>query len=200
MDFAPALSSAVARLKAPLKPNFWLQQVLRAPRATGAILPSGQSLATEMTVNLPDGLVVELGPGTGVITRALLRHRKHPQDLIAIEFNPHFAAALATEFPSVDILTGRAEQMSALIDMPPYSVAAVVSGLPLRNMSAATHYRILSGAFRLLRTDGVFVQFTYGPVCPVAPAVLYRLGLVAHKTAMIWRNVPPASVWHITRG
>ena len=145
------------------------------------------------------GLVIELGPGTGVITRQLLQRRQRAQDLIAVEFNPHFAAYLAAQFPAVEIIQGRAEQLTRLVDVAPYTARAVVSGLPLRNMPARLHYRILAQAFQLLSNTGVFVQFSYGAFCPVSQTVLDRLGLTATKHAVAWRNVPPATVWKITR-
>lgn len=179
---------------------FW-QQYLQSPRATGAIAPSGRALGQLMSACLPTipGVVIELGPGTGAITRVLLDRRPQPQDLIAVESNENFAAALAERYPSVEVLVGQAQQLTRLIDIAPFTASAVVSGLPLRNMPASTHYRILREAFQLLNRGGRFIQFTYGPFCPVAPAVLQRLGLVARKGGTAWRNTPPATVWIIER-
>jgi phosphatidylethanolamine/phosphatidyl-N-methylethanolamine N-methyltransferase len=78
-------------------------------------------------------------------------------------------------------------------------VQAVVSGLGLLSMSRAAQYTILSDAFELMPEDGSFVQFTYGPVTPVADDVMRRLGLRARRHGFTLRNLPPASVYVFTR-
>jgi phosphatidylethanolamine/phosphatidyl-N-methylethanolamine N-methyltransferase len=78
-------------------------------------------------------------------------------------------------------------------------VQAVVSGLGLLSMSREAQRAILSGAFELMPQDGAFVQFTYGPVAPVADEVMRGLGLQARRHGFTLRNVPPAWVYVFTR-
>ncbi len=76
---------------------------------------------------------------------------------------------------------------------------AVVSGLPLLSLPRRTVIRILLSAFRHLRVDGAFFQFTYGPGCPVPSVVLDRLGLRAQRIGRCIANLPPATVYRISR-
>ncbi len=79
------------------------------------------------------------------------------------------------------------------------SVGAVVSGLPLLNMSSAKIVGVLTGAFGYMRRGGAFYQFTYAPRCPVPRPFLDRLGLKATCLGRAFINVPPAAVYRITR-
>jgi phospholipid N-methyltransferase len=78
-------------------------------------------------------------------------------------------------------------------------VGAVISGLPLLSMPAQTVTDIVSGAFSYVRPGGAFYQFTYGPRCPIPRAILDRLGLKAVRIGGTVRNLPPASVYRISR-
>ena len=78
-------------------------------------------------------------------------------------------------------------------------LGAVVSGLPLLNFAPKKVIAILAAAFGTLRAGGAFYQFTYGMQCPISKPVLDQLGLQATCMGRVLLNIPPASVYRITR-
>ncbi|MBB4239257.1 class I SAM-dependent methyltransferase [Rhizobium esperanzae] len=175
----------------------WISNPLRV----AAIAPSGDSLARIMTSEIAalDGPIIELGPGTGVFTRALLARGVSEADLTLIEYGPEFIAALQARFPSARVLQMDAAQLAEAGIFEGEPVGAVVSGLPLLSMSPAKIAAIVAGAFAYIRPGGAVYQFTYGPRCPVPRPILERLGLEAVRIGGTVRNLPPASVYRISR-
>ena len=179
----------------------FLRSWMANPLKVSAVAPSGQSLARLMTAEISpdDGPVLELGPGTGVFTKALLARGVAEDDLTLVEFGADFAHMLGARFPRTRVVRMDATQLaeSALYDGAP--VGAVVSGLPLLSMSARSIEQILAGAFGYMREGGAFYQFTYRPMCPVPRPVLDRLGLKATLVGRTVRNIPPAAVYRVTQ-
>jgi len=174
---------------------------LKAPLRVAAVVPSGRALAAAITAEIgPEtGPVIELGPGTGAFTRALLGRGVPESRLALVEAGPDFAALLRQRYPAAQVLCMDAARLGTADPFDGEKVGAVVSGLPVLSMPPKTVIGILDGAFRHLRPDGAFYQFTYGPRCPIPRAILDRLGLKAVKTGRAVANVPPASVYRITR-
>lgn len=174
---------------------------LSAPLRVASVLPSSDSLAGLITTGIgPDsGPLLELGPGTGVFTRALLRRGVLEKDLTLIEAGPDFAALMGKRFPAARVHSMDAGQLHLLRGANQRLHGAAISGLPLLSMPKGQVLGILAGCFALLRHDAALQQFTYGPKCPIAPSILERLGLRAQRIGHTFRNFPPASVWRITR-
>ena len=175
---------------------FFLSWINR-PFQVAAIAPSSRRLANAITAEVSPGSgpVLELGPGTGVFTQALLRRGVPEEALTLVEREPAFAELLRVRFPAASVLECDAAAMPC-----GYSgFSAVVSGLPLLSMPAGQVERILAGAFERLVDDACFYQFTYGPRCPVPKAVLLRLGLTARFRCFVPMNLPPASIFRIAR-
>lgn len=174
---------------------------MSAPRRVGAIAPSGAALADLITreISATTGPVLELGPGTGAFTYKLLKRGVRQQDLTLVEYGSDFMKILQLRFPSARVLWMDAGRLTTerLYDGAP--VGAVVSGLPLLNMSTRKVISIVSGAFSYVRPGGAFYQFTYGMSCPVSRPVLDRLGLRARLVDRALLNVPPAAVYKLTR-
>ncbi|HEX7925710.1 MAG TPA: SAM-dependent methyltransferase [Bradyrhizobium sp.] len=174
---------------------------MAAPGRVGAIAPSGTALAELITRDISDktGPVLELGPGTGAFTYQLLKRGVRQQDLTLIEYGSDFMRLLQLRFPGARVLWMDAARLAAerLYDGAP--VGAVVSGLPLLNMSPRKVISIVSGAFSYMRPNGAFYQFTYGMRCPVPRPILDRLGLRATLVDRAILNVPPAAVYRLTR-
>lgn len=172
---------------------------MRAPLEVASVTPSGVELCRSMARvagAAPGRRIVELGPGTGPITTALLAAGVHAEDLLLIERDPAFAARLESGFPRVPVAGADARQIARVAREHGFAGChAVVSGLPLVAMPVAFQMRIAAGAFAVLAPDGVFVQFTYGPFAPLHPALARRLHLIGKRRAWIARNLPPASVW-----
>ncbi|AQZ54503.1 class I SAM-dependent methyltransferase [Martelella mediterranea] len=175
----------------------WLSEPLRVASVT----PSGRALATLIVseVSATTGPVLELGPGTGVFTRALLARGVREENLALVESGKAFAAKLKADFPRAKTVWMDATRLRDVHLFGGYPVGAVISGLPLLSMPPRTVYAILTGAFSQLRPGGAFYQFTYGPRCPVSRRLLDRLGLKATYIGGTFANVPPAAVYRIQR-
>lgn len=169
------------------------------PTVAGAVSPSGRYLARRMAryVDLHvQGPIVELGPGTGAITEALMRRGIPPARLHLVEFDRSFCRLLARRFPGVHILQGDAyrlgERLKGVLDAP---AAAVVSSLPLLMKPERQRCALLAEAFEHMAPDAPFVQFTYGPVSPIPRDKYTGPAFTAEVSAPVWLNLPPARVW-----
>jgi phospholipid N-methyltransferase len=196
-DWSPAMTTATECSDFFQFFRSWISDPLRV----AAIAPSGDSLARVMTQEIlpSDGPVLELGAGTGVFTRALLARGIRESDLTLVEYGSDFMRVLQLRFPNARVLWMDASQLGQHDLFPDAPVGAVVSGLPLLSMSPRKVLSILSGSFSHIRPGGAFYQFTYGPRCPVSRPILDRLGLKASRIGGTVRNLPPASVYRITR-
>lgn len=172
---------------------------LRAPLRIASITPSGPRLAGLMTkeISALTGPVLELGPGTGVFTAALLERGIAERDLTLIEYERDFATLLQGRFPDARVLRADVRQMWKTLSGSFFG--GVVSGLPLLAMRPEDVRALLDGCFSNLRPHGAFYQFTYGPKCPVPVEILDSLGLVATRIGWTLRNIPPAAVYRISR-
>lgn len=170
------------------------------PGRVGAIFPSGPALSDLITreITASTGAILELGPGTGAFTQALLGRGVREEDLTLVETSPDFAALLRARFPEARVLEIDAGKLPVHRLYGDAQVGAVVSGLPLLNMGPRKIMAILSGAFSYARPRAAFYQFTYGPMCPVPRSVLDRLGLKAKFIGRAFLNMPPAAVYKIT--
>ena len=175
----------------------FLREWIANPQRTGAVTPSSPKLAAAMARWLPsdpDSFVLELGPGTGAVTQALIEHGLREERLVAIEKNPKMAQRLRKRFPSAHIITGDAWHLDVLLRQhaePIESVGAVISSLPLLNFPAAEADTLAEKIRAILEHGGKWVQYSY------------HLGNGHHKSAthfqrlasnIIWLNLPPARV------
>ncbi len=190
----------------PAATALFLKRWLRRPFAMGAVVPSGRLLAEAMAratlaaMEGRPGHVVELGAGTGEVTKALLAAGIPPQRLALIERDPELSAFLRRHFAGPQIIEGDAARLASLLARHGVApVAAVVSSLPLLSLPAEIVSGIVHGVFEALPRGGVLVQFTYGPKPPVPRGLREGLRLEGVSGRRIWRNVPPAVVWTFTR-
>lgn len=174
---------------------------MSAPLRVASVTPSSDALADLITseISASSGPVLEFGPGTGVFTRALLRRQVAESELTLIEVGADFAKLLRQRFSNARVLEIDAAAIGSIPLFEEANAGAAISGLPLPSMPANKVTAILAGAFRWIRPGGGFYQFTYGPRCPVPPAILDHLGLRAERIGRTLRNVPPAAVYRITR-
>jgi phosphatidylethanolamine/phosphatidyl-N-methylethanolamine N-methyltransferase len=189
------------------KKSFRLDEVhfirswLERPLDTGAVTPSGRVLARTMAQYVDPsraGPIIELGPGTGPVTEALVEHGIDPARLILVEFNPRFCQLLRTRFPASTVVQGDAYGLRrVLMHVLRQPAGAVVSGLPLFTKPLRTRLRLLREAFTVLRPGAPFVQFTYAVVPPIPKALA---GVSAEASERIWMNLPPARVWVYRKG
>jgi phosphatidylethanolamine/phosphatidyl-N-methylethanolamine N-methyltransferase len=169
----------------------------------GAVAPSSPALARAMAREIPrDALadhapVIELGGGTGSITRGLLDAGLPAHRLVVVERDSRLAEGLRSRFSGLKVVCGDAVGLAELLaghGIP--HAAAIVSGLPLLLFPEATRHRLIESCFALLGPGRPLIQFTYGFGMPV-PALAH--GLVARRARWVARNVPPAFVWTFTR-
>ena len=174
----------------------FIRSWIERPLSTGAVTPSGKILARTMAryVN-PDsvGPVVELGPGTGPVTGALVEAGVNPSRLVLVESNPVFCRILRTRFPDATLVQGDAYSVRRLLEtLLIQPAAAMVSGLPLITKPVKTRLRLIRDAFDLMLPGAPFVQFTYSVASPLPK----RLGgFSVEASDRIWMNIPPARVW-----
>ncbi|MEL6235658.1 MAG: hypothetical protein AAFR46_14735 [Pseudomonadota bacterium] len=174
--------------------GLFLAQLVLRPNRIVALAPSSTQLSRMMARDLgPEtGSVIELGSGTGKITRAIL-DRGVPEERIAMfEINEAFTDLLAQSFPNAHLCKISAARCD---EAPLEDVGATVSGLPLLSMPTQLQREIVGGAFRKMRPGGQFVQFTYGFRPPVDQAVREELGLRWTVSPKVWWNLPPARVY-----
>lgn len=181
--------------------SLFLRTLLTNPRMVGAIAPSGTMLANLITseVDPSGGPVLELGPGTGVFTQALLARGICERDITLIESAHGFASLLRQRFPDARVVCADAARIGPQTLPDGLLFSCAISELPLLNMSAKTVIAILTGVSSRLREGGALYQFTYGVRCPVPHRLLDRFGFKATLLGRVLRNFPPARVYKIAR-
>lgn len=173
----------------------FLKSLLERPRMTGAIAPSGPALAKAMASHVdPDGElpVIELGPGTGVVTKALIERGVAPERIIAIEYSPDFCRLLAERFPGITVIRGDAYDLDRSLDGRGERVANIVSSLPLVARPPEDRRKLVEAGLKRMEPGRPFIQFSYlmkGPVQAVPGS------FTVEASPWVWRNMPPARVW-----
>lgn len=174
---------------------------MHRPRAVGSIVPTSAVTARHMAslVDTQSGLpVLEVGPGTGVITRAILQRGVRPQNLYAVEYSPEFVQHLRRNFHGVNVVEGDAFDLEAALgEQADLTFDCVISGVPLLNFPVARRVAYLEDLLTRIPHGRPVVQLTYGPKSPVPPG----LGdyTVRHFHFVI-RNIPPTQLWVYRRG
>jgi phosphatidylethanolamine/phosphatidyl-N-methylethanolamine N-methyltransferase len=166
------------------------------PLSMGAVTPSSKVLARAMARSIDpkaSGPVIELGPGTGAVTKALVERGVEPSRLVLVEFNPSFCRLLRTRYPGATVIQGDAYRFKHLLGgLLKEPASAVVSGLPLQTKPFKRRLQLIDEAFELMAPDAPFVQFTYAMVTPIPKK---HAGITAQPSELIWQNLPPARVW-----
>ena len=198
---APARSRFEERLADEAR---FIRSWFDSPLTAGAVSPSGRFLARAMARCVDpatEGLIVELGPGTGPVTEALIARGVAPEKLVLVEYDASFCKLLERRFPGAHILRGDAYRLSeTLKHLEGENVSTVVSSLPLLNRPERERIALLDEAFALMGPDGAFVQFTYGLASPM-PLKTSRRAALAYRGEVsnpVWLNLPPARVWRYT--
>ena len=174
----------------------FIRSWIERPLMTGAVAPSGKMLARTMARYVDphsEGPVVELGPGTGPVTEALVKAGISPSRLVLLEFNPTFCRMLRARYPEATLVEGDAYSLRHLLEtLLVQPAAAVVSSLPLVTKPVKMRLRLVRDAFDLMLPGAPFVQFTYSVASPLPRRAG---GFSAEPSERIWMNIPPARVW-----
>lgn len=168
---------------------------LRHPLRMGAVIPSSPALTrlVSQNVNLRGGPIVELGAGTGCLTRSLLEAGIPAEKIIIVELDPALCDHLKETFPQLQIYQGNATNLPDLLPEDVVGqVSTVISGLPMTAMPFGVQRQIIDACFNIMDVEGDILQYTYRPVSPLSTQ---KLGLKKERVGLILKNLPPATVW-----
>jgi phospholipid N-methyltransferase len=176
------------------RPMAFFRGFLRHPRYVGSVVPSSVFLARRLAGAVRGArTVVELGPGTGAVTQAMLRVLPARSRLLAIELDEDFATMLENVADERLIVhRGNATQLSqAVARHALHNVDAVVSGIPFSTIGTQRGLQVLEQAWASLQPGGVFIAYQIrGDVARLAGGVMG-----APRTAIELRNVPPLRIY-----
>ena len=179
----------------------FLKGLAKGPRSVGAIMPTSSVTARKMAsvIDVTSGLpVLELGPGTGVITKAILQRSVKPENLVSIEYSTDFYHHLKLIMPGVNFINGDAFNLDKTLgSLKDQKFDTVVSGIPLLNFPMDMRVALLEDLLDRMPAGRPVVQFSYGPVSPIiAKPDSYHI----EHFAFVMRNIPPAQIWVYRRG
>jgi phosphatidylethanolamine/phosphatidyl-N-methylethanolamine N-methyltransferase len=186
--------------------KLFMKQFFKKPGQLGTIAPISVALAREAASKLRtlDGKIVEIGAGTGRLTRALFERGVEPHNLIAVELDGALCSFLKNSldnlFPTLDqtssVVHGDASFLNRLIPASWCgSVQTVVSAIPFMYLPEDKRIEIVESAFRVLEASGDILHVTYNPKSPLAFTDAYHQERVVAK----WLNLPPGFVWRFSR-
>ncbi|MQG21782.1 MAG: methyltransferase domain-containing protein [SAR202 cluster bacterium] len=182
-----------------MKYRMWFSHYMRHPLQLGALFPSSAALGSLMVKHIKpnvQGHILELGPGTGSFTRALIQKGIPENKLVLLERSPEFTSLLQESFPSAKVICGNARNLSEVAsELGINTFEQIVSGLPLTAMGPTSRYDICDSAFTMLESGGSFVQVTYFPRCSIPNNVITAHSARKTYCGITLRNAPPAFVW-----
>ena len=167
---------------------------IKNPKTVGSVIPSSPRLGKAMASFIKDKeneTVIELGAGTGPITKALLKAGMNPKKLTPIEMNEKFVEQLRTKYPELNIVQGDASKMTEIFPDKVGKVDTIISGLPLKSIPKPIVDAIIEESFKMLKPDGIYVQFTYD-LRASKSILLKQCDRIGAK--IIMANIPPARV------
>ncbi|MBY3050874.1 MULTISPECIES: phospholipid N-methyltransferase PmtA [Rhizobium] len=175
--------------------------MMQGPKTVGSIVPTSSITAKRMAsvVDIHSGLpVLELGPGTGAITKAILGRGVRPENLVAIEYSTDFHKHLQRSYPGVHFINGDAfDLQTTLGSFSGLTFDSVVSGIPLLNFPMAKRISLLESLLDRLPAGRPMVQISYGAISPIAANPdRYHI----QHFDFVMRNIPPAQLWIYKRG
>ena len=166
------------------------------PKTVGSIVPTSSITARKMAsiVNPKSGLpVLEVGPGTGVITRAILAQGVKPENLYAVEYSTDFVRHLRRLYPGVNVIEGDAFNLDATLgDRRDMVFDSVVSGVPLLNFPVVQRIAYIESLLDRIPAGRPIVQLTYGPMSPIPAG---RGDYTVEHFHFVFRNIPPTQLW-----
>ena len=173
----------------------FLRRWLANPLQMGSIAPSSPALCRRIVAQVrraPDEWVVELGAGTGVVSRALVEGGVPLGRITLIEIERDLAEHLRETMPGSEVIEGDARSLPELIPRSRHGrVGTVICGIPLVLLNLPQQLRFI-GAMAAVAPGRGFLHYTY---CATSPLPSRKLGLVAKREAWTPLNLPPASVW-----
>jgi phosphatidylethanolamine/phosphatidyl-N-methylethanolamine N-methyltransferase len=180
--------------------TLFLKRWLANPLQMGSVIPSSPALCRRIAALAacgPDEVVVELGAGTGVISRALLDAGLPPERLVVVEIVRDMADHLRSALPGVNVIQGDAFELAKALPARMHGkVGTAICGIPLVMLPLAQQQRFVDAVESVAPGKG-FLLYTY---CITSPLPYGKLGLTAKREAWTPLNIPPASVWRYQPG
>jgi phosphatidylethanolamine/phosphatidyl-N-methylethanolamine N-methyltransferase len=191
------MKSQSAANTSPAEEGFlFLRRWLAHPLKVGAVLPSSPALARLVAKQVPlrtDQAVVEVGAGTGSITKALLERGVSPERLFVVEIDADLCAFLRKQLPQVQVINGDASRLSEMLPSKWLGrISTVISGIPMVTLPLPLQQRFIDAWFKVMAPEGKMLQYTYSLVSPLPEA---KLGVKGRRQGLAVLNVPPAWVW-----
>ena len=171
--------------------GLWLQKPLRLAAANPSGVRLADAIAAFVDLSRP-GPVLELGAGTGSLTRGLLRAGCQPERIIALEREPRLVTVLRRKFPAITVLEGDATRIDEHLAIRAEQLCAVISSLPIKWFSASEQYAVVRPCLDRLGSGGRFIQLTNAFSSPLARD---QLGIAGREVGRIWLNLLPAQIW-----
>jgi len=169
------------------------------PKTLGAIAPTSARMAGKMAslIRVDSGLpVLELGPGTGVITKAILDAGVKPENIYSVEYTAGFIPGLERRYPGTNFIHGDAFNITAIAaELGIKQFDCVISALPLLNFPISQRIRLVVAALKLVEHGRPLVQFSYSPRPPVPERSRH---FSVNHLGTVLRNIPPARIWTYT--
>jgi phosphatidylethanolamine/phosphatidyl-N-methylethanolamine N-methyltransferase len=175
--------------------GLWLQKPLRIAAANPSGTYLADTLASFVDLRRP-GPVLELGAGTGGLTRGLVRAGCPLDRIIALEREPRLAGVLRREFPEITVIEGDASRIAEHLFGRAEQLCTVVSSLPIKWFPLEAQAAIVKPCLDLLGAGGRFLQLTNAFSSPLPTAAL---GIVGEEICRVWRNLLPAQIWSYSK-
>jgi phosphatidylethanolamine/phosphatidyl-N-methylethanolamine N-methyltransferase len=175
--------------------SLFFRRWLANPLQMGSVVPSSATLCRRiaaLVTRAEDEIVLEIGAGTGVISRALLAAGVPAEKLVVVEIVPDMADHLSQVLPGVNVLNADAFELAR--ELPERfrgKVGTAICGIPLVMLPLAQQQRFVDAVEAVAPGRG-FLLYTY---CITSPLPYGKLGLTAKREAWTPLNFPPASVW-----
>jgi phosphatidylethanolamine/phosphatidyl-N-methylethanolamine N-methyltransferase len=187
--------TSAGTLPPPANPWMFFRRWVANPLQMGSIVPSSPALCRRVvsqTKCAPDQAIIELGAGTGVISRALLDGGVEPQRLFVVEIVPSMTRHLGRVLPGARVIEGDARDLPDLIPQEWHGrIGTVVCGIPLVLLPLAEQRQFID-AIEAVAPGVGFLHYSY---CITSPLPAEKHGLRARREAWTPLNFPPASVW-----
>jgi phospholipid N-methyltransferase len=181
---------------------------LRSPSTVGAVSASSRAMARKMVERLPNDrpvTVVELGPGTGSFTSAIVERVASGSRILAIDLEQTFIDRVRRRWPSVDCVCASAEHLERLVaERHLAPVDHIISGLPFASLPVDVTRKILDGIEHTLRPGGTFTTFQYLHGYGLGPGRSFRREMSARMGApperrLVLKNFPLSFILTWTR-
>jgi phosphatidylethanolamine/phosphatidyl-N-methylethanolamine N-methyltransferase len=170
--------------------------MMQGPKLVGAIVPTSSVTAKRMAsvIEPKSGLpVLELGPGTGVITKQILARGVPAEKIVSVEYSEDFYRRLVEDYAGVNFIHGDAFDLKNILgDFADKTFDCVISAVPMLSFPMEARIQLLEDLLSRIPEGRPVVQITYGPISPIiAKPDRYH---IQHFDFVV-RNIPPAQLW-----